>query len=82
MATTSANFQMNSRLNALEKKTEKSLKDLRANALKDFTVMPNTQYSGHVTIEKIPNPSKSHEIKVIVTVIGEKHEFLLNQVMI
>ena len=39
-----------------------------------------TEYSGQVTIETIPNPAETHEIKVIVTVNKETHEFLLNQV--
>jgi hypothetical protein len=80
MATDSANKQMQARIRAIEKNTKKSLEDLDATILKNTRVLPNTQYSGHVIIEKIPNPSQSHEIKVIVTVAGEKHEFLLNQV--
>lgn len=80
MGTGNANKQYNTGLLNAEKKAYKALKELRANSLKNVRVVPNKQYSGHVTIEKILNPSQSHEIKVVVTVRGEKHEFLLNQV--
>ncbi len=80
MATNSANKQMQARIQTIEKNTKKSLEDLDATCLKNTRVLPNKECGGHVTIEKIPNPSQSHEIKVIVTVAGEKHEFALNQV--
>lgn len=82
MATGNANKQYNTSLMAAEKRAYNALKELAATGLKNIRVLPNKQYSGHVTIEKIPNTSLSHEIKVIVTVPGEKHEFLLNQVKV
>jgi hypothetical protein len=80
MSTTSANSQYTANLIKIEDNTIKSLKDLDANSLKDIRVLPGKQYSGHVTIEKIPNTSQSHEIKVIVAALDDTHEFLLNQV--
>ena len=80
MGTNSANKQYTSSLIKIEKDAANALKELNATALKDLRVLPGKQYGGFVTIEKIPNPSQSHEIKVIVTVNNETHEFLLNQV--
>lgn len=82
MAISSANKQMQARIQAIENKTKQTLEDLDSTCLKNIRVLPNKECGGHVTIEKIPNPSQSHEIKVIVTVPDEKHEFLLNQVKV
>ena len=67
-------------IDAVELKTEKSIAALNAVMLKKTTVPANTWYRRWVALEKISNPDQSHKIKVIVTVEGEKHEFLLNQV--
>lgn len=64
----------------INKETLSSLKELNATALKNIRVQPGKRCGGCVTIEKIPNPDQSHEIKVIVKANGETHEFLLNQV--
>ena len=78
MATTSSNKQLDVRINTIQRKTQKSLEDLDSTGLKNIRVLPYNQYSGHVTMEKIPNPAQPHEIKVIVRAAGEEHEFLLN----
>ena len=82
MNTSSANKEYNTKLYRIEQEAAEALKELKANALKNQRVSPGEEYSGQVTIEKIPNPEQTHEIKVIVTVNKEKHEFLLNQVTI
>jgi hypothetical protein len=74
----SANTQLQANINAIQKKTKKSLKDLDSTILRNIRVLPYNQYSGHVTIEKIPNPTQPHQIKVMVTAAGEEHEFLLD----
>jgi hypothetical protein len=65
-------------INAVEIETEKTLATLNAVMLKKTTVEPNKWYRGYVAIEKIPDPARSHEIKIIVAVAGEEHEFLFN----
>jgi hypothetical protein len=66
-------------VDAVKSETEKSIKALDRTMLKKTTVKPGKEYSGQVTLAAIPNPSQSHEVKVVVTAAGEKHEFLLNQ---
>jgi len=65
-------------IEAIEIETQQTLYALYSTMLRKTTVSPNEWFSGYVTMEKIPNPSRVHEIKVIVTVAGEEHEFLLN----
>jgi hypothetical protein len=67
---------------AVKTETRKSIRALDATMLKETTVSPGNEYSGQVTLDDIPNPSQPHEIKVIVTVAGEEHEFLLNHVRV
>jgi hypothetical protein len=67
---------------AAEIQTAQALNALDSTMLKKTTVLPNTWHSGYVTMEKIFSPSKLHEIKVIVTVAGEEHEFLLNHIKV
>jgi hypothetical protein len=74
--------EYDSRINTIQKKTRNSLENLDATMLRKTTVFPNNWHSGHVTIEKIPNPAQPHKIKVIVTAAGEEHEFLLNYFMV
>ncbi len=78
--TVSTNENYNKMLSRIEIETQSSLKEVNATALKNIRVQPGKQYSGQVTIGKIPDPNLSHEIKVIVKANGETHEFLLNQV--
>ena len=75
-----SNNQYTANLNEIERKTYDALKELEITALKSITVQPGKQCGGCITIEKIPDPTLSHEIKVIVKANGETHEFLLNQV--
>jgi hypothetical protein len=46
--------------------------------LRKTTVLPNTWHRGYVAIKEIPNPAQPHEMKIIVSVAGEEHEFLFN----
>ena len=82
MSTSSANKQYNTTLYRIEQEAAEALKQLDAVALKNLRVSPGKEYSGQVTIEKIPNPEQTHEIKVAVTVNKETHEFLLNQLAV
>jgi hypothetical protein len=65
-------------INAVELETKRTLTTLNAVMLQKATVEPNEWHRGFVAIEKIPDPARPHEIKVIVTVAGEEHEFLFN----
>lgn len=80
METSSANKEYNTTLYRIEQEAADSLKELNATALKSGRVLPGKEYGGQVTMEKIPNPEQTHEIKLIVTVNKETHEFLLNQI--
>ena len=80
MGTTGANKQYDADIYRAEVEAANALKELSATALRNIRVLPGKEYSGQITIEKIPNPVQTHEIKVIVTVNKETHEFLLNQV--
>ena len=73
-----ATIQFDAKVYSIQNKTIKSLEDINSNYLRDISILPYNQYSGHVTIEKIPNPTQPHEIRVIVTAAGEGHEFLLS----
>jgi hypothetical protein len=46
--------------------------------LQKATVEPNEWHRSFVAIEKIPDPARPHEIKIIVPVAGEGHEFLFD----
>ena len=65
-------------IDAIEIETEKTLAALNAVMLKKTTVLPNKWHRGYTAIEKIPDPARPHEIKIIVAVAGEEHEFLFN----
>jgi len=67
---------------AIKTETERSIRDLDATMLKETTVLPRDECGGDVTMERIPNPSQPHEVKVIVTAAGEEHVFLLNHLMV
>jgi len=67
---------------AVKSETKQSIRALDARMLKETTVSPRKEYSGQVTLEAIPDAAQPHEIKVIVTAAGEKHEFLLDQLKV
>jgi archaellum component FlaG (FlaF/FlaG flagellin family) len=75
-------IELDAKIYSIQKKTKKSLEDLDSTMLKKATVFPNNWHSGHVIIEKIPDPAQPHKIKVIVTAAGEEHEFLFNHFMV
>jgi len=77
-----AQIDLDREMQAAEIQTEQALNALYSTMLKKTTVSPDMWYSGYVTMEKIPSPSRLHEIKVIVTVAGEEHEFLLNHIKV
>lgn len=75
-------FQYQNDVAAVKREAKQSIRALEATMLKRTTVSPRKEYSGHVTIEEIPNPSQPHEVKVIVRAAGEEHEFLLNHLKV
>jgi hypothetical protein len=72
------NSEMQAEKDAIERRTAQELSVADAVMLKKTTVLPDTWHRGFIAIEKIPDPTQPHEVKIIVTVAGEKHEFLLN----
>ena len=63
---------------AAKREKKQAIRALDATMLKKTTVSPREECSGHVTMEKIPDPSQPHQVKVVVRAAGEEHEFLLN----
>ena len=61
----------------LNKQTKEKLTTLLSTELKETTVPPDEWYQGQIKIAKIPNTGKPHVIKLVVTVEGEEHQFLL-----
>jgi ribosomal protein L18E len=82
MSTTSINKEFNATISEIERDAKETLEILNTTILKRIRVEPNKLSGGHVVIEKISKPSESNEIKVIVTVVDETHEFLINQVTV
>lgn len=72
------NAEMQAQKNAIEKRTAQELTVADAIMLKKTTVLPNTWHRGYAVIEKIPDTTQPHEVKIIVTVADEEHAFLLN----
>ena len=73
-----ANAQMQAQQMAMAKQKQQAISTLSEIMLKKTTVSPNTWHRKYVVIEKIPDSAQSNEIKVIIKVDDEKHEFLLN----
>lgn len=71
------NAEMQAQKEAIEKRTAQELAVADAIMLKKTTILPNKWHRGYAVIEKIPDPTQRHEVKIIVTVAGEDHEFLL-----
>jgi hypothetical protein len=76
------NADMRVEKEAIEMRTQKALATLDALMLKKTTVLPNKWHRGFAAIEKIPNPTQPHEVKIVVPVAGEEHEFLLNHLVV
>jgi len=75
-AQAAANAQTQANMRAIRNQTEQSLNALSATMLKKTTVLPHAWHGGYVTIDKIPNADKPHDIRVVVRAAGEEHEFL------
>jgi hypothetical protein len=63
-------------------KTAKELAVIDSIMVKKTTVLPDTWYRGYTALEKIPDPAQPHKVKIIVSVAGEQHEFLLNHLKV
>lgn len=72
------NANMQAEKDAIEMRTQAILATLDQLMLKKTTVSPDKLHGGYVAIKEIPDPAQPHEIKIIVTVAGEEHEFLFN----
>lgn len=77
-AQATANAQTQANMQAIRNQTEQSLSALSTTMLKKTTVLPHVWHGGYLTIEKIQNIDQQHEIRVVVMVAGEEHEFLFN----
>ena len=71
------NADMQAEKDVIEKRTAEELAVAESIMLKKTTVLPNTWHRGYIALEKLPDPAQPHEIKIIVSVAGEEHEFLL-----
>ena len=76
------NAQKQYRDQVMAQQRQKALIALNKMVLKRTTVPPDTWYGRYIVIEAIPESSpesvQPHDVKVVVTADGEKHEFLLN----
>jgi len=75
-AQTAANAKTQAYINAIRQRTEQSLNALSSTMLKKTTIMPSGSHSGYITSDKIPNSNQHRNVKIVVSVPGEKHEFL------
>ncbi|MFC1841182.1 hypothetical protein ACFL1N_16555 [Thermodesulfobacteriota bacterium] len=73
-----ASFKASVESQSIKKELVEALKKLQASALIKKKVPPKEWYPGKVTLDHIPDSSKSHKIKIIVNVFGEDHQFLLD----
>lgn len=71
-----ASLELNTKIDSIKRDTAILVKNLKEKALRPATVPPKTWYRGEVYMDKIPG--EVHEIKVAVTLFGDKHEFILN----
>ena len=62
----------------LKEQLGKDIKDFQKKALVKTKVPAGEWFFREVRLEKIPNPGKPHKIKVIITALNEKHEFIIN----
>lgn len=74
--------EYNSDVADVKREKKQAIRALDATMLKKTTVSPHEECSGHVTMEKIPNPAQPHEVKVVVRAAGEEHEFLLKHLQV
>ncbi len=61
-------------------RTDQFISVLDATVLQKKTVFPRSWHSGYITIEKIPDPGDPHDIKVLISIAEEEHEFLFRHV--
>lgn len=66
-----------SEITLLKEETKENLKTVLSTALVKGPVPPNKAYPRQVTLAKFTDPSKPHKIKIIITALGEEHEFLI-----
>lgn len=73
-----ANNKMQEDIQAISNEAEQSLNALSETMLKRETVFPNTWHGGCVTIDKLKNRSKPHQIRITALVAHEAHEFVFD----
>lgn len=71
------NADIQTEKDAIEKRTARQLAFADSIMLKKTSILPDKWYRGYAAIEKIAYPTQTHTVKIIVTVAGEEHEFLL-----
>ncbi len=81
-AQAAASAQTIAYMQLVNNQAEQSLSSLKTMMLKKTTVFPQAWHGGYVAMEKIPDISQNHTIKVVVSILDEKHTFLLNQLKI
>lgn len=70
--------QLDVNIEAINTKTKEEVTNLNATyLLRKTTIQPNTWYRGQLRIVKIPDAGNPHEIKMVVTVAGEEHQFVI-----
>ncbi len=71
-----AEEQMDTAIKALNEEAKEKVKNLNTTfILRETTIQPNTWYRGQVKLAKIPDAGKPHDIKLVVSVAGEEHQF-------
>lgn len=72
------NAQKQAREMAMAKQKQQAMAALAEKILRKTTIPADTWHNRYIVIETIPDPEVSHEIKIIITLGSDKHEFLLN----
>ena len=76
------NAQKQYRDQVIAQQRQKALIAINKMVLKRTTVPPDTWYGRYIVIdaipESVPESIQPHDVKIMVTAGGEKHEFLLN----
>lgn len=81
-AQAAANAQTQAKMDAIRNQTEQSLAQLSSTILRKSTVMPQSWHGGYIALDNIADVNQPHEIKLLVDLAGEVHEFTLDHLKI
>ena len=71
-----AEKEMETRKKEIERQTIEAVKNLNSTfILRKATIEPKTWYRGQIKISKISNVKKIHDIKLVISIEGEEHQF-------